>query len=95
MPPLPKPAVKNARHQRSISALIILTSCTPLLTNPMHHYWGVSYFAAPLLVLLAWAPYLIWNAVRRWQVAAQEKQALQAKYDAEDIAMFGRKLDLQ
>lgn len=52
----------------------------------------ILYLLTPFLALLPFVPFTIVEVRRYKAEAAQEKRALQAKYDAEDEAMFGKPL---
>jgi hypothetical protein len=65
-----------------ISLLIIQAACSV----------GVPPLALPFVILLPWAPYLYVEGKRRKQASKSEKQAMQDRFDAEDIALFGSKL---
>ena len=52
----------------------------------------ILYLLTPFLALLPFIPFAIVDVRRYKAEAAQEKRELQAKYDAEDKAMFGKLL---
>lgn len=62
------------------------------MAEPLSQSLHFSLFLIPVLSFLVWVPFLIAQGVRQWREAEQEKQALQAKFDAQDKVLFDGKL---
>ena len=56
------------------------------------HTWPIFSLLTPWLSLLIFLPFTIVEVRRHRSEAAREKRDLQAKYDAQDKAMFGKPL---
>ena len=69
----------------------LLSLSIAMLSEPLSQSLHIPRFLMPVLSLLVWIPFLIVQGVRQWRQAEQEKQALQAKFDAADKALLGGK----
>jgi hypothetical protein len=85
--------VKQVKYSSHPAWPYVLLIATPLLAWPLSQYLHVSPFITPFLILLLWLPFIIMEYVRRCRAAQQEKKSLQAKFDAQDSALFGGKLN--
>ena len=68
---------------------------TPLIILTIPWSVGTAPVFSPLmpwLLLLVYVPFIWVDMRRNQQATAREKRELQAKYDAEDKAMFGKPL---
>jgi hypothetical protein len=63
-----------------------------LLIAQAAYSMGVLPLALPFVSLLPWAPYLYVEGKRRKRAAEREKRAMQERFEAEDVALFGVKL---
>ena len=76
----------------------LLSTILQVLTGPVDSWASqfprayepiILWFLLSLLGYLIWSPFLAMMFVRRSQEIARERQALQARFDAEDKLLFG------
>jgi uncharacterized SAM-binding protein YcdF (DUF218 family) len=67
----------------------VLLIALPLLSEPLSRLLNVPRLLMPFIILLIWLPFLVFEGVRRWRTVELERQALQAKFDAQDKELFG------
>ena len=85
--------IKQVKNSSPYAWPYVLLVATPSLAWPLSQYLHVSIFITTFLILLPWTPFIITEYVRRCRAAQQEKESLQAKFDAQDSALFGGKLN--
>ena len=66
-----------------------LSSLLTVFMWPISEALSISMFWMPPLGILIWVPWAIADYQRASKAGQQERLRLQAKYDAEDRAMFG------
>ena len=83
---------KKAYRELLVMWPMIVPSAISFFTPNRVETAPIATFALPFLSLIVWLP-LVVIEVRRYKAeAAREKRELQAKYDAQDKAMFGKPL---
>lgn len=80
---------KSGVHRQWPYYLIFATPVIIGLLQPFH----LPFYIVPLVAMLIWVPFDVADAIRTKRMLAEEKAVLQAKFDAEDQALLGCKVE--